>query len=57
MSRPKGSKNKKAIIMAPSSLLSSKERINFLATVMVDELMRLKAVGKSTLALSKVKDE
>ncbi len=49
MARPKGSRNKNATPLAPASLLSPKERITFLANVIIDRIIEDQASAQRLL--------
>ena len=54
MARPKGTKNKNNRYLMPSSLLHHKERIAFLANIIIDGYVRDGAIGRLILKLSGV---
>jgi hypothetical protein len=49
MSRPIGSKNKNARLFSPSSYMTSEERIEFLANIIVDRIMEDQSSGQKLL--------
>ena len=53
MPRPKGSKNKPANNLPPSSLLSPKERVVFIAELIVERMNRDQSLGQTALKQAK----
>lgn len=54
MSRPKGSKNRYVKNLPPSALLSSNDRIIFLANIIIDRLKRDQVLGRMVVERSRV---